>query len=142
MTLRVSKCRFLETKIEYLGHEITSEGIRPGYDKIKTISEFSNPKNDHEVRRYLGITSYSRKIIQGFADTAKPLTHLNKKNQASICCESQDKAFRILKDKLVETRRQLYSRSAATEVPCDASQFDPGGILLQQQKNDTLKPVQ
>lgn len=42
----------MQTEIEYLGHQIDVEGIRPGAYKINAVSEYSVPKNVHEVRRF------------------------------------------------------------------------------------------
>ena len=143
MTLRFNKCHFLQSKIEYLGHEITGEGIRPGCDKIKAVAEFAAPKDVHEVRRFLGLTSYFRKFIMGFAAIAKPLTSLTSKNTPFVWKEQQQNAFDDLKKKLVERPiLAIYNRGAETEVHCDASKVGLGGILLQRQNDSTLKPVQ
>lgn len=75
-TLRLNKCNFLQDQINYLGHEISIHGIRPEADKIKAVANFPVPKNVHEVRRFLGLTSYFRKCIKGFAGISKPISSL------------------------------------------------------------------
>ena len=67
LTLNLEKCRFFQTKIEYLGREITSEGIRPGSHKIQAISKVNDPSNVKQVRQFLGLAGYFRKFIKDFA---------------------------------------------------------------------------
>lgn len=143
MTLRLEKCRFLRTTIEYLGHEITNEGIRPGKDQIKAVSDFPRPTDVHEVRRFLGLTSYFRKFIKGLSNISKPLTSLTKKDTAFSWNTLEEEAFKTLKEKLVQRPvLAMYNRNAVTEVHCDASKVGLGAILLQEQVDGTLKPVQ
>lgn len=42
--LNVAKCQFGLSEIEFLGHIIAKNGIRPTLDKVKAISEFPSPK--------------------------------------------------------------------------------------------------
>lgn len=143
LTLRLSKCSFLQENIEYLGHEISNSGIRPGVAKIKAVSGFRQPKDVHEVRRFLGLASYFRKFIKGFAETARPISSLTKKNINFSWGVDQHHAFETLKTKLCERPvLAIYNREAATEVHCDASKVGLGAILLQTQSDGCLKPVQ
>jgi hypothetical protein len=78
MTFRLSKCRFFFGQLEYLGHELSAKGIRPGEAKTIAIRDYPRPTNVHEVKQFIGLTSYFRKFIRGFATLAKPLTTLTK----------------------------------------------------------------
>jgi hypothetical protein len=80
MTFRLSKCRFFFGQLQYLGHELRVRGIRPGQAKTIAIRDYPRPTNVHEVRQFIGLTSYFRKFIRGFATLAKPLTTLTKQN--------------------------------------------------------------
>jgi hypothetical protein len=82
LTLKLSKCFFLKTKLEYLGYEISQSNIQPSTNKIKAVSNFPTPKNVHQVRQYLGLTGYFRKFIKDYAKKAKPLSILLQKNAA------------------------------------------------------------
>jgi hypothetical protein len=42
LTLKLSKCSFLQTSIEYLGYEISGSEIRPTSHKIKAVRDFSD----------------------------------------------------------------------------------------------------
>lgn len=79
MTFRLSKCFFFPTKIDYFGHELSSEGLKPGELKTKAVTLFPQPKNVHEIRQFLGLTGYFRKFVKRYAQVARPLTDLIKK---------------------------------------------------------------
>jgi hypothetical protein len=93
MTFRLSKCRFFNEQLEYLGHEISVKSVRIGQAKTKAISNYPRPTNVHEVRQFIGLTSYFRKFIQGFAAIAKPLTSLTKNNVPFVWNEEEEQAF-------------------------------------------------
>jgi hypothetical protein len=38
--LNLAKCHFAEGKVEYLGHTVTREGVRPSEEKVKAIRTF------------------------------------------------------------------------------------------------------
>lgn len=144
LKLNLSKCSFLQNKIEYLGYEISSTGMRPGEAKIRSVSEFPQPQNVHAVRQFLGLVSYFRKFIRGFAELASPLTKLLKKDSKWEWQGAQQGAFEELKSRLV-TRPVLaiYDHAAETELHTDASRLGIGGVLLQRPQGSTesFKPV-
>jgi hypothetical protein len=51
---KLLKCSFFQKEIHYLGHIIFGEGIFVDLEKVKAIMEWPVPKNDHEVRSFMG----------------------------------------------------------------------------------------
>lgn len=143
LTLNIKKCRFFDTVINYLGFEISGEGVRPGKEKIDAVASFPEPKNVHEVRRFIGLASYFRKFIEHFATIARPLTDLTKQNHPWEWQQKQREAFLTLKEKLTERPiLALYNTEYITELHCDASRVGLGGILFQKESpSSPLKPV-
>ena len=45
LKLQPDKCEFLRKEVTYLCHRLTTEGLRPDYDKIKVVREFPVPTN-------------------------------------------------------------------------------------------------
>ncbi|XP_046142832.1 uncharacterized protein LOC123988087 [Osmia bicornis bicornis] len=66
-SLNLEKCKFLQTTINYLGREVSAEGVRPGKDKVKALLESPVPNNVKQVRQFMGLASYFRKFIPEFA---------------------------------------------------------------------------
>lgn len=142
LTLNLSKCSFLQKEIEYLGYDISKEGIRPGQKKIEAVAKYKEPTNVHELRMFLGLTSYFRKFVQNYAVITHDLYILLKKDQPWIWGKMQQAAFDKLKQIL--TQRPIlavYNSKAETEVHTDASSKGIAGILLQKQSDNVLKPV-
>lgn len=143
LTLNINKCFFFETTLDYLGYELSENGLRPGKRKIDAVALFPVPTTVHQVRQFVGLASFFRRFIPNFASIAKPLTTLTKANTPWIWSEAQNKAFESLKEKLTERPiLALYDPSHVTEVHCDASKIGLGGILLQKpDENSSFKPV-
>jgi hypothetical protein len=55
---KLSKCSLFKEEIHYLGDIIFDEGIFVDPEKVKAIMEWLVPKNDHEVRRFMGLVGY------------------------------------------------------------------------------------
>lgn len=63
LKLQPGKCCFLQKEIVFLGHKITSDGIKPDEGKIHAVKNFPTPKNTKDVKSFLGMLSYYRKFI-------------------------------------------------------------------------------
>ncbi|KAF8766634.1 Retrovirus-related Pol polyprotein like [Argiope bruennichi] len=101
VTLKLSKCEFGMSEIEYLGFVIDKDGIRPGPKKLAAIAEYPAPKTKDELLRFLGLTSFFRRFITRYASVAEPLTRLLKKNSLFIWTVEQNEAFEELRSKLI-----------------------------------------
>ncbi len=74
LKLKLNKCQFFQTEVNYLEHIITSEGIAPDPAKIEKIKDYPVPKLVDKVRSFLGLAGYYRRFIPNFGKVAKPLT--------------------------------------------------------------------
>ena len=71
--LKWKKCKFGQEEVEYLGHVISKNAIRPSPSKIQKISDFQLPDNVKQMRGFLGLTGYFRKFIKNYSTIAAPL---------------------------------------------------------------------
>ena len=53
LKLKKSKCAFFKKELYYLGHLLTTEGIKPQVEKVKAILEMKPPNNPKGVREFL-----------------------------------------------------------------------------------------
>ena len=53
LKLKPSKCHFCQTKIKFLGHVVTNEGILPDPNKVKAVNNIPLPTNVKNLVRYL-----------------------------------------------------------------------------------------
>ena len=64
LRLRPEKCCFARTEIEYLGHTLTSNGVKPNNAKVKAVQEFPQPNSAQEVKGFLGLVNFYRNHIR------------------------------------------------------------------------------
>ena len=76
LSMKLSKCHFFAKEIQYLGHILGAEGIKPVPAKTEAIRAMHPPVNPKQVRAFLGLVGYYRKFIKNFTKIAKPLTML------------------------------------------------------------------
>ncbi|XP_036145206.1 uncharacterized protein LOC105831336 isoform X1 [Monomorium pharaonis] len=142
LELRIDKCKFVYTRVEYLGYIISEKGISPTKEGVEAILNFPVPKNVREVRGFVGLCSYFRKFIERFSLIAKPLYDLLKKDVAFEFKECQLRAFEELKAKLASTPiLSIYNPRDSTELHCDASSHGFGAILFQKKQDLKLHPI-
>ena len=76
LKLSPKKCSFLQKKVKYIGHIVSSEGIETDPDKIEKIVNWPTPSSPEKVRSFLGFCGYYRRFCKNFSQVAKPLTEL------------------------------------------------------------------
>lgn len=142
LVLRLDKCQFLQTKLNFLGYTVTSEGICPTDQGLKAIKEFPVPRNIRDVQSFLGMCSYFRKFVENFSVVAKPLYDLTKKDAVFRFGNKEQVVFEALKNRLINAPiLSIYSPHDETELHCDASATGFGAILLQRKSDRKLHPV-
>ncbi len=81
---KLSKCDFLKSRIEIIGHVVNGEGIHTVDSKINAVKYFLTPQNVENVRSFLGLAGYHRGFVRNFASIASPLSRLLKKKFLSF----------------------------------------------------------
>ena len=120
---------------------MTRDGIKTNPLKVKAMQEFKVPRNVNELKGFLGLTGYYRKFIKVYSMIAKPLTCLLQKGVTYVWGEQCDKAFNILKNKLISDPILQYPDfDKEFIVTTDASNHSLGAVLSQI-VNDTDKPI-
>lgn len=140
--LKMAKCSFLQSQIEYLGYVVSKDGIKPNPENIAAVLQYPIPNSAKQVQSFLGLASYFRRFVKNFSVVAKPLYDLIKKNAKFEFGAKQLQAIDYLKNELaVEPLLAIFSLNAETELHCDASIHGFGGILLQRQPDGKFHPV-
>lgn len=144
MQIKWGKCQFLMRKVDFLGYVVEDGSLKPSEAKTSAIQNFPLPRDRKALQRFLGLTSYFRRFVEGYAVTAKPLSDLLRKEAKFELHDEQIAAFRQLKVALTNAPvLKLYDPKAATEVHTDACKLGYGAVLLQKDRDDgELHPVQ
>jgi transposase InsO family protein len=133
LKLKASKCHFAQEKVKFVGHVLDAEGCRPDPEKVESIRLFPKPKNETELRRFLGMANYYRRFMKDYACLAAPLYRLTSGDEW-IWTDVHDKAFDALKEKLM-TEPVLAQPDLALpfKLYTDASDAGMGAVLAQEQ---------
>ena len=115
-----------------LRHNVSSQGIKVDLAKIEVIVDIPSPKNQKEVRIFLGHVGYYRLFIENFTKIATPMFKLLMKDAEFQWIESCRSAFEVLKAKLlVAPILRGPDWSLPFHISTDASDTDVGGFLGQ-----------
>ena len=137
LKLKPKKCFLFQSKVTYLGHIVSDEGITCDPSKVDSIIHWPTPTNKSEVRSILGLLGYYRKFIPEFAAKASPLTKLTRKNAKFSWTTECQQAFQELKDCLTRSPiLALPKQKGMFVLDTDASMLGLGGVLSQIQDGD------
>ncbi|GJP50835.1 hypothetical protein CLOM_g9992 [Closterium sp. NIES-68] len=136
-----SKCEFLKQELEFLGHVISTEGIRIDPKKLREIQEWKPPTNLQQLQSFLGSVNYVRRFIPNMAGLTEPLTDLLQKRTFYEWGEKQQAAFEALKNFLMSPPvLRIGDPERPFEVITDASDIAIGAVLMQDFGNG-LQPI-
>ena len=137
-----NKSEFFKTEIEWIGHKIDQAGIRPLQDKLLAIKELKQPKNEKELKSFLGAIQFLSKYIDNLSAQTDSLRQLLKKKNEWKWTEEQTQAFKNLKQKITEIPCLAhYNSDCPNVITTDASTKVLGATLWQEQPDGKLKPI-
>nr|GEZ73095.1 putative reverse transcriptase domain-containing protein [Tanacetum cinerariifolium] len=132
---KFSKGEFWIPKVQFFGHVIDSQSIHVDPAKIESVKDWASPKSPTEIRKFLGLTVYYRRFIEGFSKVAKPMTKHTQKKVEFEWGDEQEAAFQLLKQKLCSAPiLALREGSEDFIVYYDASNKGLGAVLMQREK--------
>ncbi len=142
LTLNYEKCEVGVDKMVYMGNVLSGDGLQLSEKRVKAIIDAPEPKNQSEVRSFLGSSQFCAKFIQNFATMSSPLWDLTKKDAKWKWRERESQAVREIKQKLTCAPVLAYHRrDAKTRLITDASPVGLGAVLEQEQEDSTFKPI-
>ena len=133
LKLKPSKCHFARKEVQYLGHIVSAEGIKPNPAKTTAVSTYPVPQNVHELRQFLGLANYYRRFVKNYSQIAEPLHQLTRKTAKGYqWTPSCQKTFVELKHRLTTPPILNYPDfSQEFILHTDASANTLGGVLCQ-----------
>jgi len=79
--VKSEKCMWKARKIEFLGIVIGPNGIEMEEGKVEGVLGWLTPKTVKDVRKFLGLTNYYGRFIKNFAQVARPMNVLTRKDE-------------------------------------------------------------
>ena len=100
MRLKRQKCEFKLPTVSYLGHVISTEGLRTGEVKMEALMGAPEPRNLSELRSFIGIVNYYGKFLPDLATNLTPLYKLLRQTSRWKWGPAQREAFQVVKAQL------------------------------------------
>jgi hypothetical protein len=142
------KSQLFATKIDFLGHIISAQGIFADPRKVERIVQWPQPRSATDVRGFLGLVRYIATFLPKLAEHTSHLTPLTTK-EADKCfptwTDTHKKAFQAIKDTVVSrdclTVIDYEDLSKTIYVTTDASDRRTGAVLSFGETWETARPV-
>ena len=74
--IKLSKYVFSQATVDYLGHIVSSGGVRADPQRIEAMVQWPQPTSIQQLHSFLGLTGYYHWFIRGYASIGAPLTDL------------------------------------------------------------------
>ena len=82
---KFSKCEFWLTKVRFLGHVVSASGVSVNLEKVEVVMSWERPKSVFEIRSFLGLAGYYRRLFEDFSRLTAPMTRLTRKEVMFDC---------------------------------------------------------
>ncbi|XP_064481043.1 uncharacterized protein LOC135394286 [Ornithodoros turicata] len=145
IVVNVQKCEFGVSATEFLGHQVTAEGIAPLPIKVDAVTNYPQTRSLHQLRRFLGLVNFYRRFIPHCAETLRALEELRRGNRSASALlpwnPEAHAAFLQIKEDLSRSTMLYHPKhDAPTALMIDASGIAVGGVL-QQRIDGAWRPV-
>jgi len=140
--VKPEKCVWKVRKIGFLGVVIGPSGIEMEKEKVDGVLSWPEPRNVKDVRKFLGLANYYRRFIKNFAQVARPMNVLTRKDMKWRWEGEEQATFDKLKRAFM-TRPVLAAPDLDKEfrVEADTSNYATGGVLSMRCSDDLWRPV-
>ena len=137
LKIKPSKCKFFEKEVTFLGHRVSSDGVRPDDFKIRAVMDWPEPTTVKQLQGFLGLVNYFSRYIPKFAQLVAPLYERTKclRSKTRIELSSDElESFLALKNTLINPPLLAHPRLDEPFIlQTDGSKIAVGAVLLQAQ---------
>lgn len=148
LVINVAKCDFAKETVTFLGHTVTSAGIKPLDGKVTAIRDFPRPEMVFQLRRFLAMVNFYKRFLphasQNQATLQEFLKGNKKKDKTTILwTEESSAAFEQCKQAIANAALLAHpAHEAPLVLMVDASDTAMGGVLQQViPSNNELQPL-
>lgn len=125
------KSNILKTKIKFIGHYFSENGVEPDDVKIASILQMPVPTNVQELQRFLGMVNYLGQFIENLSAKNKHLRDLLKNDTLWQWGAAQENEFNNLKKEITNAPvLTFYDTQKKLTLSVDASKFAMGAVIM------------
>lgn len=135
ISINFNKSEFYKKEVKYLGHVISTSGIRPDITKLPHYKLLKSPKTKKQLQKILGYFNWFRNFIPNMSKITAPLTNkLQKDNKFIWTVEDTKKLDILFKELEKHTELTFPDPNKNFQLFTDASETGTGAILKQDSK--------
>jgi len=135
LKLNPDKITIAAEEVEYFGHIVSAEGLKPDPSKVKAVQEMSPPANKKELQTILGMMTYLAKFAPKLSQTTQPMRELLKEENEFSWGREQEEALQQAKA-IISSQPVLafYDPAKPILLQVDASKHGLGAAIFQEDK--------
>ena len=135
-------------RVDFLGHVILADGVRPNDARVAALARMSMPTDIKQLRSLLGGLSYYRKFLPNMAHHIRSVTALPKKGAAFEFTSAMEDTVRTLLAEFDAPSILVFpdwdaviDKSRPFRLHCDAGTAGLGATLEQEQPDGPIRPI-
>lgn len=142
LVIQRSKCVFGVSELSFLGHHVSSTGIRPLQERVAAIHNFPTPTSKHNLQTFLGMVNFYHRFIPNLSALLNPLHEACRgKGQSITWTKDCQQSFEVAKSSLASATLLGHpTTNGKLAITVDASARAVGGSLDELQ-NDQWRPL-
>ena len=143
LVINLSQCQSGATTIDYLGHQIISQGAIPLPAKVEAIRTFARPTTIKGLQQFVGMLNFYHRFVPNAAHIMRPIYDaLAGKPMTLKWSDERDEAFTTAKEALAQATMLVHPHAdKPTALTVDASGTEVGALLRQNSDSSDWKPV-
>jgi hypothetical protein len=135
-TINALKCKFCQPQMKFVGHVIGKQAISADLQRIAAILSYPAPKNQKQLRQFLGTCGFHHKFVINYAALVAPFSAMLKKGVKWEWTDQLQKAFEELRSQFANSIHLVHPNvDFPYSVYTDASKFAIGALLMQTGEN-------
>ena len=140
--LNKAKSKFFKNQVQYLGHILTADGIRPVQDKVEGIVKAPKPTDVSQLKSFLGMVNFYGKFIPKLSAELHSLYRLMRNSSKWEWGPEQDQAFDFAKKAIASAQVLVhYDPVKPIKLAVDASPYGIGSVISHVMSDGSERPI-
>lgn len=133
LVVKEGKCEWAKTRVEFLGHQISPDGIKPLPAKVKAVTDFPTPITIKAVQEFSGLINCYHRFIPSVAKIMSPIYNCLKGKPQKLCWSNiHDSSFLLAKQAVTSADTLIFPLPhMSLTLTTDASSTAMGAVVEQ-----------